>query len=134
MSNSVVKSDNSDIIKGRISNGEYGLALSRQQYLKHVEGTKQFNDYLKSRKVKNQTPQSKIFLSEKEAQQIIKKYSGTGAPKANSKGAVSNIEFVSTENIVGQYCKDGKWIDTKRVAIHHGKKSSHIVPVEELND
>lgn len=69
----------------------------------------------------------------KEAQDVIKKYSGTGVPKINKNG-VSNIEFVSTEKVIGQYYKNGKWNDTKRVAIHHGKKASHIVSVEELND
>ena len=125
---------NKNIIKERISNGEYGLSLSKQQYLKHVDGTKQYSDYQKARIEKGKTPQGRILLSEEEAQKFIQQYSGTGMPKTDRKGVASNVEFVSSENVIGQYYKNGKWIDTKRVAIHHGKKASHIVPVEELEN
>lgn len=125
---------NKNIIKERITNGEYSLSLSKQQYLKHVEGTKQYADYYKTRIEKGKTPQGRILLSEDEVQKFIKQYSGTGIPKKDRKAVVSNVEFVSSENVIGQYYKDGKWIDTKRVAIHHGKKASHIVPVEELDN
>lgn len=125
---------NRNIIKERMSNGEYSLSLSKQQYLKHVDGTKQYADYQRTRIEKGNSPQGRLFLSEDEALEFIQKYSGTGIPKINSKGIVSNIEFVSSEKIIGQYYKDGKWIDTKRAAIHHGKKGSHIVPVEEKNN
>lgn len=125
---------NKNIIKERISNGEYGLSLSKQQYLKHVDGTKQYSDYQKARIENGKTPQGRILLSEEEAQKFIQQYSGTGIPKTDRKGVASNVEFVSSENVIGQYYKNGKWIDTKRVAIHHGKKASHIVPVEELEN
>lgn len=133
-SNTVTKSSDSGIIKKRISNGEYSLSLSKQQYLKHVEGTKQYNDYRKTRLDKGKTPQGRILLSEDEAQKFVEKYSGTGIPKTDKKGFASNIEFVSADNIVGQYYKNGKWMNTKRVAIHHGKKASHIVPVEDKDN
>lgn len=125
---------NRNIIKERISNGEYSISLSRQQYLKHVDGTKQYADYQKTRIEKGKTPQGRILLSEEEAQKFIQQYSGTGIPKTDRKGIASNVEFVSSENVIGQYYKNGKWIDTKRAAIHHGKKTSHIVPVEELEN
>lgn len=122
------------IIKQRISVGEYSLKLSQQQYLKHVEGTKQFKDYMSSRVLKGQTPQGRLFLSEDEAQSFIDRLSGSGVPKVNRKGEVLQIEFVSDEKAIGQYYKNGQWNDTKRAAIHYGKKASHIVPVEEKND
>lgn len=125
---------NKNIIKERISNGEYSLSLSKQQYLKHVDGTKQYFDYQRTRIEKGNSPQGKLLVSEEEAIEFIQKYSGTGIPKMDKKGIVSNIEFVSSENIIGQYYKDGKWIDTRRSAIHHGKKGSHIVPVEEMHN
>lgn len=125
---------NRNIIKERISNGEYSLSLSKQQYLKHVDGTKQYADYQKIRIEKGKDPQGRLLLSEDEALEFIQKYSGTGIPKTNKKGVASNIEFVSSENIIGQYYKGGKWIDTKRAAIHHGKKASHLVPVEESDN
>lgn len=74
------------------------------------------------------------MISEEEALEIIQKHSGTGIPKTDKKGTVLNIEFISSENIIGQYYKDGRWIETRRAAIHHGKKGSHIVPKEIDND
>lgn len=121
------------IIKDRISSGEYNLNLSKQQYLKHVEGTKQFEDYLNSRLKKGKNPQGKLLLSEGEAQNFIKSMSGKGSPKINRKGEVLQVEYVSGENVIGQYFKDEKWNDTKRAAIHYGKRACHIVPVEDDN-
>lgn len=129
--NGVDISKNRSIIKDRISAGEYNLEISKQQYLKHVEGTTQFDSYFASRVAKGNTPQGNIVVSAEEAQNLIKKYAGTGTPKVTLKGSVSNIEFVTADYVVGKYYKGGRWIDTKRFAIHYGKRSSHIVPVEE---
>lgn len=126
-------SEKQDIIKQRVSKGEYSLKLSKQQYLKHIEGTKQFEDYMNTRTAKGQSPQGKLLLSEDEAQNFINRLSGKGIPKTDMSGKVLNVEFVSDEHIIGQCYKDGQWNDTKRAAIHYGSKASHVVPVEEKN-
>lgn len=123
---------NRAIIKQRVSDGEYNLGLSRQQYLKHIEGTKQFELYLESRKAKGASPQSIITVSEEEAQNILYQLHGTGTPRVRRDGSVANVEFVSADRIVGKwYIRDGQWKQTRRVALHYGKRGSHIVPVED---
>lgn len=124
---------NRGIIKERIESGEYSLNLSRQQYLKHVEGTKQFEAYANSRKEKGQSPQSRITISDVEAQEIIKNKYGTGEPRIRKDGIVANVEYVNADKIVGKCYLNGEWVDTKRTAIHYGKNASHIVPVEDKN-
>lgn len=120
-------SEGQDTIRKRIVDGEYSTKLSHQQYLKHVEGTPQYNRYLETRK----TPQSKIIISEREAQELIDKYSGTGLPRITN-DVVRNIEFVTTNKTVGYYFEDDTWKATNRIAIHYGGKSTHIVPVKEV--
>lgn len=121
---------NRAIIRKRIENGEYNLTLSRQQYLKHVEGTPQYEKYKADRLAKGQGQQSVLLVDEETAQQIIKNLAGKGIPKTTNKGEVSNIEFADWDDIVGIFFKDGVPHKTKRVAIHYGKRGSHIVPVE----
>lgn len=118
-----------DIIKSRVESGEYNLKLSKQQYLKHVEGTKQYEDYLKTRIEKGKTPQSRIAVSEDEIQELLKTKSGTGEPEITITGNITNKEFVYCNEIVGQHYEAGAWVDTNWLKIHYGKKSSHAVPV-----
>lgn len=86
---------------------------------------------MNSRLAKGKGPQSKLLLSEDEAQNFIKLMSGKGIPKTNRKGEALQVEYVSGKNVIGQYFKDEKWNDTKRAAIHYGKRASHMVPVED---
>lgn len=119
----------------RISAGEYSTKLSHQQYLKHVEGTAQYEKYASSRS----EPQGRLTITEKEAQSIIDRYAGTGMPDVSRSGVIRNVEYVSVVNAghyqnVGQYydAASGTWVDTSRIAIHYGKRGAHIVPVEEI--
>lgn len=82
---------NRNIIKERISKGEYSLFLSKQQYLKHVDGTNQYVDYQRTRIEKGNSPQGKLLISEGETLEIIQKHSGTGILKTDKKGTVLNI-------------------------------------------
>ena len=122
--------ENRAIIRERIATGEYSLNLSRQQYLKHVEGTPQFAQYKADRLAKGSGQQSILTVDEATAQLIIQTLAGNGTPKMTNAGKVSNIEYGDWADFVGVYFKDGVPHRTKRVAIHYGKKGSHIVPVE----
>lgn len=120
----------SGIIKRRIANGEYSTKLSRQHYLKHIEGTKQFNDYLVSRAAKGNKTQSRLTISESEAQQLIIRLAGTGEPFIDGNGNVGKVEYVNCGYDVGEYYENGIYHKTSRAAIHYGKKDSHIIPVK----
>ncbi|WP_162300659.1 phage minor capsid protein [Anaerosacchariphilus polymeriproducens] len=127
----IAKTNPSDIIKERIKTSEYSTKLSKQQYYKHVEGTKQYNDYMRSRTAKGNTPQSIITIDAETVQDIINNYSGSGKVKVLNSGVISNVEFVTYSEIVGKYHNGTDWTNTKRFAIHYGKKGTHIVPVKE---
>lgn len=115
------------IIAQRIKDGEYSTKLSRQQYLKHVPGTPQQRQYEES----SRFPPSRLLISEQEAQTLIDRYAGTGAPGITKNGTVRNVEYVSTDHVIGQYNNLSGWHDTRRFAIHYEKNGAHIVPVKE---
>ena len=123
------------VIRTRINKGEYSLNLSEQQYLKHIKGTRQYEQYEASRSAKGKMPQGYLLISKEEAQEIIRRYAGKGIAKQTSGGGVSNVEYVSADRVVGMaYSTEGQWKETRRIAIHYGGKQCHIVPVEEKYD
>ena len=127
-------SDGSGIIKQRIANGEYSTKLSHQHYLKHIEGTAKYNEYLEQRLKKGKTPQDRLTISESEAQEIINKYAGyagTGDPHIDSKGNVNHVEYVDCGYDIGEYYENGAYYKTSRAAIHYSKKNAHVVPVKK---
>ena len=113
------------VMRDRVNNGEYNLTLLKQKYAKHVDGTPQYKNTAKERGIEP----SRLTVSYEEAQRLINLYSGTGEPKISNGGKTMDIEFVRLNKTVGQYKKDGKWVDTKCLAIYHSKKGTHIVPV-----
>lgn len=112
----------------KVRNGEYKLKLGLQQYRKHVSGTKEYMVYEAARKKKGLGPQSKLTISYEEAQKIIEEKSGTGIIKCRRDGTPTNVEWITCDKIIGQYCDNGQFYDTKKAMIIHGKKGSHIVP------
>lgn len=120
------------VIWRRINREEYDLTLSKQQYLKHKEGTKQFEQYAADRVRKGKGMQGRLVISQGEAQDLIRQYAGKGKPYITKGGSVGNKEYVTADYVIGQYLTSGgEWKDTKRFAIYYGKRSSHIVPVKE---
>lgn len=128
---SLQNQENLAILKEKIDTGAYSLKLSVQQQSKHIEGTKQFEQYRASRLGKGAMPQSILTISAAQVQEIINQYAGTGVPKMTRAGELSNVEYVTTHLVVGQYYENNAFRDTCRVAIHYGKNGTHIVPVKE---
>ena len=120
-------------ITEKIKNGEYSTKLSFPQYKKHVEGTKEFDDYLTSRLKKGNSPQGRLTISAEEAQEIIESYSGKGIIKVGRKGTVMNIEHITCDKEIGMYCQKGEWIKTNKASIYYGKKGAHLVPIKGNN-
>ena len=121
----------SSTVMEKVEKGDYSLRLGRQQYDKHCAGTQRYDEYAASRTAAGRDPQSRLKISFEEAQKMIADYSGTGIIKVKRDGTASDVEFVTCETPVGEYFEGGKWHETRRAAIHHGKKGSHIVPVKE---
>lgn len=117
-------------ITEKVKSGEYSLKLSQQQYDKHLYGTRDYQRYMKQRELKGLNPQSRLIISKEEAQGIIENQSGTGIIRVRKDGSASNIEQITCDKIIGKYCQKGKWFPTRKAAIHHGKKGSHLVPIK----
>lgn len=111
----------------KVKSGEYSLKLKHQKYLQHVEGTQQYKEATRGRGCN----QSYLVVSEKEAQDIINKYTGLGDPAIYSNGSVGKSEYISLGRRVGFYFEKGEDVPlpTDRVQIVHGQYGSHIIPV-----
>lgn len=89
---------------------------------KHIKG---HNNYTEGR--------SYLTLSEKEAQDLINKYAGTGEMRRDKQGNWTNKEFVRADKKIG-FAVDpitGEEFETSRFSIHYSKKGVHIVPRKE---
>lgn len=119
-----IREQNRAEMLGRIRRGEYSLKLSEQKYFEHVQGTPQYENTAKTRGIEP----SRLTVSYEQAQALIELYSGTGIPKEGTKKKVTNVEFISSRYVIGEWFDGEKWIPTHRFSIHHGKNGSHIVP------
>ncbi len=65
---------------------------------------------------------------------MVDRYSGTGEPKLNQEGEWTHKEFIVADVPIGIVVnqKTLERSETKRFAIHYGKKGTHIVPAEEI--
>ena len=74
-----------------------------------------------------------MTITEKEAQDLVNKYAGTGKFKRDDNDRWTRKEFVVAERTIGVVVdpKSGNEIKTKRFSIHYSKKGTHIVPRKE---
>ena len=85
---------------------------------KHIVG---HNNYKKGKSILN--------VSTDTAQNLVKKYSGTGQKIG------ANRERVNFKRVIGKYVdpKNGKSYDTTIGTIHYSKEGTHIVPEKPIN-
>lgn len=119
----------SSTITEKINSGEYSTKMSQQQYLKHIQGSAQYEQYKATRVRDGGNPQSVLSISEEEAQKIIIEKSGTGIVRVDRHGKAKPQESVNCGKVVGYYFAKGSYHKTSKVTIHYGKKVSHIVPI-----
>ena len=122
--------NNQGYIAARILSGEYSMQYRHNKYVQHCKGTNLYDQVTRDRG----KPQSYLTISEKEAQQIVWKYAGTGVVKTDRNGLPRNIEFVTTKTAVGMHPDDGTFQPSTRIAIVYSESGAHIYPVGEKND
>ena len=120
-------------VSEKIRTGEYSIKLKHQEYLKHVQGTVKYNEYLASRQADGGNPQSIITIREKEAQKVIENKAGTGIIRVDKRGNARPQEQISCEEIIGKYYYQGTYIKTNKAVIHYAKRGAHIVPIRGEN-
>ena len=133
-SNSLSEAAKENPIKELIAEGERSTRLSFQEYQKHVLDSPQYKLYRESLENNGKSPQSILYLSFKETQELIDKYAGTAPFDSIEVGASRFIEYYDADSVIGAYYnkKDGGYVDTTRFAIHYAKNSAHVVPVKRL--
>lgn len=122
-----LKQNNQGIIAERILNREISTKLKHQKYLQHVEGTSQYRLAESGRGKK----QSYLIISEKETQELILKYAGTGTLKETKTGYDFTREYVNTERIIGYYWEGDAPHETKRAMLMYARDGAHVVPIKE---
>ena len=112
----------------KLPEGEYNLTVRRQVQNRHIEGTREYNDYVE-RKVETTFRPSKMPI-ETDAQALVNEFHGKGiyTPHPADK---SPREMVDTGRIIGQYWNNrvGEYIDTSWLMIVYSKKGTHIYPI-----
>lgn len=114
----------------KIESREFSTKISHQQYLKHVEGSAQYEVYRAARSKRGEPPQSRLIISEERAQQVIEQKAGTGIVGVTQFGEMRPIESITADEVIGQYWDKsiGGYVDTHKAKIHYGKRFAHIVP------
>lgn len=131
--NSLKNKENRAILKSKIESKEISTKIRPQQHAKHVEGTPQFDQYRADRLAKGKTPQSILTVTEKEAQNLVDRFSGTGIVEILKTGdsSVKIVEFCDSDTVVGKFYDRNVYHETRRFEIYYSKRGTHIVPVME---
>lgn len=108
--------------------GKYNLTVRRQVQNRHIEDTKEYQDYVERLAEKSLKPSK---LSEgADCQALIREFHGKGIYDPNPKDG-SPREFVDTGRVIGQYWDTGKnqYVDTSWLELVYSKRGTHIYPI-----
>ena len=104
------------------------LTIYSYNQSKHIVGGEKYVEYMKTHKY----PPSYLTITEKEAQELIEKYHGTGILKLDKNGNVIQSEMIIDNDLVIGYAVDnrtGKQVEATGFKIHYSDKGAHIVPM-----
>ncbi|MBC9783539.1 minor capsid protein [Heliobacterium chlorum] len=120
----------SDIIQGK-----YKLKINANKQNKHLEGTKEYNDYASSLALKGDKPS--VLNAHLNPQEIVHRFAGTGRIIVQSKGRPPKEKIKVNDMIVGKYYnKDkGEFVDTSSILVVYSRTGIHMYPVgDDEND
>ena len=112
----------------RIPEGNYNLTIRRQVQNRHIEGTREYREYVNRLMEKNLMP-SKIS-PDSDVQALVNEFHGKGIYDPNPKDG-SAREKIDTRRIIGQYwdINLNKYVDTTWFMIVYSKRGTHIYPL-----
>lgn len=112
---------------------DYNLSIRRQVQNRHIEGTKEYQDYVE-RKAGTPFKPSKMPQGT-DAQALVNEFHGKGIYHPNPADN-STRERVDTGRIIGQYWNNRtrQFSDTTWIEIVYSKKGTHIYPVRPLEE
>jgi len=109
-------------VRAQIQAGEIPSRLNRGNQNKHIPGSP---GYLPGRSI--------IYGDLETAQALVDRYKGTGDIRLTEAGDWTHKEFITADTVIGVTIdpETGQLCQTRRFAIHYGKRGAHIVPREE---
>ena len=112
-------------IRKLIQSSQTPKRLNRGNQNKHIRGS---SGYINGR--------SYVYGDLDAMQKLVDKYSGTGEPKLTKGLEWTHKEFVVADKPIGVIVNldTGEKVETRRFAIHYGKKGTHVVPRKEQTD
>ena len=115
-------------VKRQISELPKNIRIGQQN--KHIAGTHEYNQYVKSQKAKGEYGPSRLNGDIEYAQELVNKYSGKGIPDISLKGKWLNAEIIKTDEVIGIVVNNLNGIEkeTTNFKIHYGENGTHIVP------
>ena len=114
-------------LRERVDAGNIGILEGKQN--KHVVGSKEFRQHVETCMKKGYPSPSYLTISTEEADELVRKHSGTGEPALDGNGLWNGREKCTSPGIIGVVVtKGGKHIPTNGFTIHYSKKGTHIVP------
>lgn len=126
----LVKHSSSINIVMKVRSGEINLKYNKDHYDKHIEGSKQFDQYYNTRKQKGFGKQGVLTIDYFDAQQLIYDFHGRGIVPSTASGQPRKQEDINFGKYIGHYVYNNKEYLTTKGRIYYGKKGSHIVPIK----
>lgn len=118
-------------IRKRIQSGEFPLNIHVGWQNKHIEGTKEYAQYVERMHRDGRHGPSHISVDDDAIIELVQRYHGTGILLKSDKGEWRGIERITThQDAVGVVVNNltGDEADTTTFTIRYSKKGFHIVP------
>lgn len=117
----------------RLPEDNYNLTVRRQVQNRHIEETREFNDYVNRLAERNLRPSK--MPKDTDIQSLINEFHGKGIYTPNPKDN-SPREKIDTGRIIGQYWDNDKkqFVDTSWLMIVYSKRGTHIYPIRPQED
>ena len=117
----------------KLPEDSYNLTVRRQVQNRHIEGTKEYQDYTARLSVAGFKPNK--LSSEVDPQLLIREFHGKGIYDPNPKDN-SPREKVDTGRIIGQYWDKGlnDFVDTTWLMLVYSKHGTHVYPIRPTEE
>lgn len=118
-------------LREKIQSSSTKKELESGQFKKHVRGSHEYEQYQEKYKRQGQFGPSYLTIDDKEAQELVDRYAGTGILTRRKDGAWANEEVITvhTQDIgVAVNNLNGQEAPTSVFKIKYGKNGTHVVP------
>ena len=125
---SVIISQNYPDERRKILDGTYPTKIVLGRQRKHIAGTIEFSQ----NQIKMQKEGSEPAILEADAEELVKKYKGTGKIRILN-GSLYPYETIDTNSVVGKTWVKSlqKYVKTKRIRIVYSSNGVHVIPVSD---